>query len=302
MKIIYGTKTTNIDVTNLCITNLLENDKITIPSGEKVRNFLFSDTSPSDTNKKLFVQNNDNSLFFEYDNNEEVNIYLKNTDGIFKIHENLKIHHGSLKEELPEQRLTYMFLNGEETVLEIGGNIGRNSLVMANILTDDKRLVVLESDENNANLLVENKNLNNFYFNIEAKALCKNKLMQKGWDTIEGNELKADYKWVETCDYNYLKDKYQLNFDTIVVDCEGAFYYILRDFPEVLDGVNLVIMENDYKTVDDYNYVANSLSNNGLKKVYMESLLEAAWSPCVRNFFEVWKRTNTNDVYISQHL
>ena len=301
MKIVYGTESVNVDVTNFCITNLLENDKITIPAGEKVRNLLFSDPAPN-MDKKLFVQNNNNSLFFEYDNNEEVNIYLKNTDGILKIHENLKIHHGSLKDELPEQRLAYMFLKGEETVLEIGGNIGRNSLVMATILSDDKRLVVLESDENNAKLLVENKELNNFNFNIEAKALCKNKLIQQGWNTIESDELKEGHKWVETCDYNYLKDKYQLNFDTIVADCEGAFYYILRDFPEILDGVNLVIMENDYRSIDNYNYVANSLSTNGLKKVYMEYLIDASWSPCVRNFFEVWKKTNTNDVYISQHL
>lgn len=301
MKIIYGTESANIDITNHCMTNLLENDKITIPAGEKIRNLLFSDPVPN-VDKKLFVQNNNNSLFFKYDNNEEVNIYLKNTDEIFKIHENLKINHGSLKEELPEQRLAYMFLKGDETVLEIGGNIGRNSLVMANILTDGKRLVVLESDENNARMLNENKDLNNLNFNIEAKALCKNKLMQQGWDTIEGDELKEGYKWVETCDYNYLKDKYQLNFDTVVADCEGAFYYILRDFPELLDGVNLVIMENDYRSLDNYNYVANCLSESGMKKVYMESLLEAAWSPCVRNFFEVWKRTNANDVYISQHL
>jgi FkbM family methyltransferase len=301
MKIVYGTESANIDITNFCITNLLENDKITIPAGEKVRNLLFSDPVPN-VNKKLFVQNNNNSLFFSYDNTEEVNIYLKNTDGIFKLHENLKINHGSLKEELPEQRLAYMFLKGDETILEIGGNIGRNSLVMANILTDDKRLVVLESDENNARILNENKDLNNLNFNIEAKALCKNKLMQQGWITSEGDELKEGYRWVETCDYNYLKDKYQLKFDTIVADCEGAFYYILRDFPEVLDGVNLVIMENDYTSIDNYNYVADSLTKNGLKKVYMEYLIDANWSPCVRNFFEVWKRTNTNDVYISQHL
>ena len=61
-------------------------------------------------------------------------------------------------------------------------------------------------------------------------------------------------------------------------------------------------MENDYKSLDNYNYVANCLSESGMKKVYMESLIEAGWSPCVSNFFEVWKRTNANDVYISQHL
>jgi hypothetical protein len=35
-------------------------------------------------------------------------------------------------------------------------------------------------------------------------------------------------------------------FDTLVLDCEGAFYYILQDTPEILEGIKLLIMENDY--------------------------------------------------------
>ena len=30
-------------------------------------------------------------------------------------------------------------------------------------------------------------------------------------------------------------------FDTLILDCEGAFYNILKDMPEILDNINLII-------------------------------------------------------------
>lgn len=304
MRIIYGTETTNIDITNYCINSLMENNKITIPSGDKIRSLLFSDPSPN-MEKKVFVQNNNEGQFFQCDSNREINIYFKDTDGVLNIHEKLKINHGSFKDELPEQRLAYMFLKGDEKVLEIGGNIGRNSMIISSILNDSKNLLVLESDEEIAKHLIENKELNNLNFNIETKALSKNKLIQRGWNTKESDILEPGYKWIETCNYNYLKDKYQLIFDTLVVDCEGAFYFIIRDFPEILENVNLIIVENDYVNHDNYNYVIDKLKQNGFKCVYMEYLAEASWSPCMRHFFEVWMKTNNDnliEIYTSQHL
>ena len=308
MKIIYGTEKINIDVTNFCVLNLKTDNKIVIPATEKIRNLIFTDPAPN-VNKKIFVQNNEKSSFFVCKNNKELIINLINYEGLFDIHNKLNIKHGTFNDELPEQKLAYMFLKGDEKVLEIGGNIGRNTLVIASILKDDNNLVVLESDENNSKLLNENKIINNLNFNIEAKALCKNKLIQSKWTTIESDILLNGYNWVEICDYNYLKNKYQINFDTLVIDCEGAFYYILRDFPEILENVNLIIMENDYTDINNYNYVCDILLKNGLNKVYMEFCKEAIrWSsPCSRNFFEVWKKNTDNNnqlmnIYISDHL
>lgn len=34
-------------------------------------------------------------------------------------------------------------------------------------------------------------------------------------------------------------------FDVLIVDCEGAFYNILNDFPEILDNIKLIIIEMD---------------------------------------------------------
>ena len=83
-----------------------------------------------------------------------------------RLHKILKINHGTFDEEFPEQMMASLFINGDEKVLEIGGNIGRNSLIISKLLHEEKNLVVLESCLENAKILEENRNLNNLSFNI----------------------------------------------------------------------------------------------------------------------------------------
>ena len=59
--------------------------------------------------------------------------------------------------------------------------------------------------------------------------------------------------------------------------------------PEILNGINLIIMENDYWDISKKNYVNDILRNNGFNVVYKKA---GGWGPCRKNFFEVWKRMN----------
>jgi len=203
------------------------------------------------------------------------------------IQSKLNIKHGNFNREIPEQRMAVKYLKGHEKVLEIGGNIGRNSLIISSILEDSSNLVVLESDTNIANQLMENKTINNLNFNIEVSALSKRKLIQKGWDTKPSDVLETDFKWVNTITLDELKTKYNIIFDTLVLDCEGAFYYILMDMPHILDNINLIIMENDYWDIDKKQYIDKILKENNFYVDYTE---KGGWGPCYHNFFEVWKK------------
>ena len=211
---------------------------------------------------------------------------LTNNEKLNKIHAKLKIKYGSFRQELPEQEMAVKYLTGNEKFLEIGGNIGRNSLVIASILKSNN-LVTLESDEKIAQQLLENRDLNNFKFHIEKSALSNRKLIQKGWLTIPSNTLKKGYKWVNTITYDEILDKYNINFDTLVLDCEGAFYYILMDMPNILNNINTIIMENDYQEISHKEYIDTILGKNKFKCVYTET---GGWGPCIENFFEVWKK------------
>lgn len=86
--------------------------------------------------------------------------------------------------------------------------------------------------------------------------------MQKGWICYEkiNNVLPNGYTDVKIFNYNSIKDNYDSikdNYDTLVIDCEGAFNYICKDFPEILKGIKLIIIENDFIDVQHKRYVDN---------------------------------------------
>jgi FkbM family methyltransferase len=214
---------------------------------------------------------------------------LSPDDKVREIHTKLALKHGDFNDELPEQRMAARYLTGYEKVLEIGGNIGRNSLVISYILSkrNNTNLVVLESDTNIAKQLTENRDLNKMNFHIENSALSYRKLIQRGWNTYISDTLPDGYKFVNIINYAELIDKYNIEFDTLVLDCEGAFYYIIQDMREILNNVRLIIMENDYNDINHKKYIDTVLTARGFNVVYSEG---GGWGPCQGFFFQVWKQ------------
>ena len=295
MLIQYGTKATLIDVTDICLSRLKINDNITIPAGDNNRARYFTDPV-NGVHKQMFITIGEQT--HEFDEKVVIRINVKHNKitsmlenninpKLKKIHSKLKIKHGNFREELPEQKMVVRYLTGNEKVLEIGGNIGRNSLVIASILKNPKHLLTVECDPKIASQLTENMKLNRLNFHIENSALSKRKLIQKGWDTIPSEVILPGYKWVKLSTVEQLKHKYKTEFDTLVLDCEGAFYYILQDMPEILNNINLIIMENDYHNISHYQYVKETLSSANFYLDYVEA---GGWGVCKSHFFEVWKR------------
>jgi FkbM family methyltransferase len=300
IQILYGIKDNRNDVTDICLNQLNYNNIITIPCNDHTRAKFFTDHIHG-IQKKIFIIINETET--EYDATHIVKINMNNftivatNDGdinkkIQNIHTKLKIKYGSFNDELPEQKMAVRYLTGTEKVLEIGGNIGRNSLVIASII-DNSNLVTLESDTNIAKQLEENRNLNNYTFHIENSALSKRKLIQKDWDTMPSDSLKEGYKWVNTISFDELTRKYNIEFDTLVLDCEGAFYYILMDMPEILTNIKTIIMENDYHNISYKNYVDSVLKG---RNFYVDYQQAGGWGCCRDNFFEVWKKSEYSSI------
>jgi FkbM family methyltransferase len=295
MEIYCGNNLSFDNVTEQCFKQLTHNQILTIPASNDDRISLFGNISPDNnhhiiikTNNKLFLLDNTSKIVVQvekrilYDINEqEIN------DTIDKIHRSLSINHGTLDDELPEQKMSVKFLTGNEKVLEIGGNIGRNSLIISTILSDSSNLVTLETSPSIYNQLVENRDKNGHHFHIENSALSKRRLIQRDWNTVPSEELWNGWEWVNTITYDDLQKKYNIVFDTLVLDCEGAFFYILEDFPDMLNNINLIIMENDYQDINNKRYVDSVLENNNFYPIYREA---GGWGCCFNNFFEVWKR------------
>ena len=293
MKIYYGVTNNSIDVTNICLEKLTRNNVITIPYGDFNRANYFTDPLIG-VLKIIIIENS--GVITEYDDFYTIKINIINNtinttnendinSRLTNIHSKLKLNYGSFNDEFPEQKMVARYLTGTEKVLEIGGNIGRNSLVIASILENNNNMVTLESDVNISNQLKENRDLNNFNFHIECSALSNRKLIQRGWDTIPSDILVEGYTWVNTITLDNLKTKYNIVFDTLVLDCEGAFYYILMDMPEILNNINLIIMENDYWDISHKNYIDEILLQNNFINDYTEC---GGWGPCYNKFYEVW--------------
>lgn len=205
------------------------------------------------------------------------------------LHSYFNFDYGNKTDEYPKQLLSVRYIRQHNRVLEIGGNIGRNSCIIASLLMNSKNLVVLESEHTKE--LEHNRNLNHLSFFIEPSALSARPLIQKDWNTkpYNGTIIPEGWKTVPTIHYSTLIKKYKIKFDTLVLDCEGAFYYILLDFPEILDNIQLIIMKNDFDNIEQGNWVHHKLEENGFRKIRVQSNLNTTM-PFKDEFYQAWRR------------
>ena len=204
------------------------------------------------------------------------------------IHNNVSLTGGSFQDELPEQIMSCTYIKPENVVLEIGGNIGRNSLVIGTLLSNSENLVVLECDPDAFIHLEKNRTTNDLKFNSVNAAISSRKLIQSGWTSIQSDVILPGYFPITTMPYEDFKEDHGLMFDTLVADCEGALYYILLDYPELLEGITTVIMENDYQTIAMYDYVRKILLERQFKLVHTQALRDTPL-PCKDFFYQVWQ-------------
>ena len=281
----YGTKNNKIDVTDIIYKNIMKDDKITIPHNDLSRKKLFKiDPCPNKV-KSVYINDkeyNDSLEIIIHNNIITINEPYK--EKLYKIHNELKFE-GNIKDELPEQLLSVQYINPNSKILEIGSNIGRNSCIIAKLLKDSSNLTTIETIKKSIEILTKNKNQNNLRFNIIEGALSKKPLIQKGWrcQIQENDIILPGFTKVKTFNYSLIKD----NYDTLVIDCEGAFYYILIDFPEILNNIKLIIIENDFIDIKHKEYVDNLLNKNGLKSIYH---MPGGKGPCRNKFYEVFKK------------
>ncbi len=308
MKFFYGYDDYYIDITDK-IAYFIQNKYLYLPTGEKNRSLIFGKPFLNKSlNIKIVFDNNDVIILKEEQayqcelNDDKINYYnsLCNFDiklniipNIFvdKIQQKCKLNKrfesDSWNEEYPEQILSAAFIPENAKVLELGSNIGRVSLIIANKLEDSSNLVTLETDFDNYIVLEKNRIENGFKFHSINAALSKRRLIQKGWNTYPSEIDIPGFTLVPTITFEEINNKYNINFDTLMCDCEGALYYILMDFPEILDNLNLIIIENDFLDANEKIYVDNKFKEKGFNIIFsMGGGLDH--HPCKNNFFEVW--------------
>ena len=309
MKICYGVEGKTIDVTDQAMYHFWKDGVLRIPVGDHKRANIFGDPVHG-VEKSIFIHD-DTGKTNVYDISTPVEVGIDDYTPEPRSHafyhdkmkdltgdERCRVYHkfvyltgGSIWDEYPEQLMASMFLSPSARVLELGSNIGRNTLLIASILDDDTNLVTLETIPSTVTVLEKNKKDNGFGFHIVNAALSARPLIQPmgGWDSRPMLDEPIHHTDIipSIVSFDELQKRFDIEFDTLIIDCEGAFYYILQDFPTMLDKIRLVIMENDYKDITHKHYVDRCLNAKGFQRVYV---CHGGWGPCIGMFFETWSR------------
>ena len=310
-QVLYGVENKYQDVTAVVAHLADDNKMFHIPAGDVDRSYLFGDPAlnilkhikvslgtqhlerlvPSTQSLILDLKDVDLSAFTYVAPLADLRTQLAGvTEARAKldlIHKTLKFVGGNIRDEYPEQLMAASWIGPQARVLELGSNIGRNTLTIASLLADETQLVTMECDPVSCKMLEINRRLNGMQFGVEAAALSYRKLIQQGWNTIPSDEVLPGYKAVECLTFQQVEAKYNTIFDTLVVDCEGALYWILMDYPDLFKNINLLIQENDYSSIEHKQKVDELASAAGLHRVYSEA---GGFGPCYGNFYEVWVR------------
>jgi FkbM family methyltransferase len=201
----------------------------------------------------------------------------------------ITLEEGDFKEEHQELIMSIIFIKPNARVLEVGGNVGRNSLIISTILDDENNLVVLECNRIIANKLRRNRDVNRIYFHIEVSALSKKRLMQRDYETRPLEDIRNTEGWspVNIISFDFLQGKYGIIFDTLVLDCEGAFYEILRSMPECLENIKTIILVNDSQVEDERRFVNETVIRKGFNKVFSRNHPS---DDSVKDFYEVFQK------------
>ena len=171
------------------------------------------------------------------------------------IHESLHAVHGCVEDEYPQQLMIARYVRPDATVLQLRGNVGVSSCVIASILDDSSRLVVLESATATRQVR-ENRDANGQSFRIETLKTLKT-LKTRDFDTP----------------------------DTLVASCEAALLDILRDHPGFLKRFTTVLLEHDSWTLAHKKDCDAALASHGLRLVRWEV---CGWGPCQDRYYEAW--------------
>ena len=206
------------------------------------------------------------------------------SEALKKLHKGINIKSGFFNDEIPEMELAYRYIRPEYSVLEFGGNIGRNSITIASLLNKNRvgsvNLVTLETGD--VSELRKNMESSGNKFTIINAGLSKKDLYQSGWvsGTTKANNKSAVNKIS-------LSEIYKISginkFDTLIVDCEGCFYDITNDFPELLLNSKLIIIENDSQAHNDH--IRKNILNAGFKSIFCGD--HEGRQPC---FYEVFTK------------
>jgi len=173
--------------------------------------------------------------------------------------------------EKHEQDLANHYILENDVVLELGARYGSVSCVINSKLNNKNNQVVVEPDDRVWNALEKNKINNNCEFNIVKGFISNKKLDLTNLDDccggygstfIENSDTK-----IPSYSLNEITNKYNLNFNVLVADCEGFLEVFFDENPNFYDNLRLIIFEADYPDKCNYGKIKSKLIEKKFSKI-----------------------------------
>jgi FkbM family methyltransferase len=164
--------------------------------------------------------------------------------------------------ERPEQELVKQYILENDVVLELGARYGSVSCIINSKLNNKKNQVVVEPDDRVWNALEQNKNNNNCEFNIVKGFISNKKLDLINLDVCSGygaTFIETNDTKIPSYSLDEITNKYNLQFNVLVADCEGFLEVFFDENPNFYDNLRLIIFEADYGEKCNYDKIKNKL-------------------------------------------
>jgi len=176
-----------------------------------------------------------------------------------------------LNVEYIEQELASKYIKPHHKVLELGARYGSVSIITNRIVEDKSSHYVVEPDKEVWEALEGNMKRNNCNFNIIKGIIGsgKHRLVGEGYAKRTITDPSYGESSIQT--FN-LPD---IDFDTLIVDCEGFLETFYNENTELFNKLELMIIECDEPQNCDYQYLFQEFAKLNFvivehKKAYCE--------------------------------
>ena len=183
-----------------------------------------------------------------------------------------------------ERRLCNRYIPKDAVVLELGARYGTVSFVINSKLDNKSNHVAVEPDPTVWDVLNRNRDRTGCQFHIlkgfiSNKKWNLNRLPESGYFTHTVALSENEVSDIPSFTLSEVKEKYGLDFNTLVCDCEGFLETFLDENPDLLLNLKLLIMECDSVQRCNYDKIRENLSSAGF------SLIERKY------YHEVWRKS-----------
>lgn len=164
--------------------------------------------------------------------------------------------------EKPTAADAMAYIRPGSTILEIGARYGSVSCTLAALTANSGRVVSVEPDATvwpvlSANLASHNCSVRLLQGAIADAPLHLSRSKKSPYATHTATQLMQNERTrpsssalvktvVPAISFDELVSKTGLNFDTLVIDCEGCLPKLLQTYPQMLHRVHTIILEADY--------------------------------------------------------